>query len=254
MGGPGLDGAAAAPQRGSSFGARYRGSLAALRSAQKTPRGVSLYSTRVNRPAGRRLAALADALAMTPNQVTLLSALSSLTAVALLALGPRSVPVGLAAGVLLMLGFALDSADGQLARLRRSGSPSGEYLDHMLDCLLKATLHAAVLVALFSAGERGVALLAPLAYQVVSVLMFFGGILVAKMRESSPLAEEDRPGRRVSGLTSSVALLPADHGVLCASFLLWGVHELFLPVYAVLLLVNAALLSVLAVVWMRELS
>lgn len=251
MAGSELDGAASTR---ASFPDRYSSALTSLRGAQKTPRGVSLYSTWVNRPFGRRLAALADALHLTPNQVTLGSAACSLTAVALLALLPRSVTVGLVAGGLLVLGFALDSADGQLARLRRSGSSSGEYLDHMLDCLVKATLHAAVLVALHREGERGAVLLLPLAYQVVSVLLFFGGILVSKMRESSTLPEQDRPGRRVSSVTSSVALLPADHGVLCASFLLWGASSVFLPVYAGLLLVNAALLAVFTVVWMRELS
>ena len=35
----------------------YRESLQALRSAQKPPRGVSLYSIYVNRPVGRRIAA-----------------------------------------------------------------------------------------------------------------------------------------------------------------------------------------------------
>jgi phosphatidylglycerophosphate synthase len=251
--GPGLDDAAA-PDTPAPFADRYRSALRGLQQAQKTPRGVSLYSTWVNRPWGRRLAALGDALHLTPNTLTLASAACSLTAVVLLALLPRTVPVGLVAGALLMLGFALDSADGQLARLRRSGSSAGEYLDHMLDCVVKATLHAAVLVALHREGEREAVLLLPLSFQVVSLALFFGSILVAKMRESSSLPEQDRPGRRVSSVTSSVALLPADHGVLCASFLVWGVPSVFLPVYGLLLLVNAALLAVFSVVWLRELS
>ncbi len=233
--------------------ARYRRSLGELVRAQKSSRGVSLYSTWVNRPLGRRLAALADVVRLTPDRVTVLSGLCSLTAMALL-LVPRSVPVGLAVGGLLVLGFALDSADGQLARLRRSGSRAGEFLDHMLDCLVKSGLHAAVLVAAYRAGERGAVLLVPLAFQVVSVLLFFGGTLVAKLREQSERPDSQRPGRRVTDGASSILLLPSDHGVLCLTFLLWGIPELFGPAYALLLLAHTALLAVFALVWYRELT
>ena len=246
-----LDGSSPEPSPG--FGARYRSSLAALEQAQKSPRGVSLYSTWVNRPVGRRLASLADVLDLTPNHVTVVSAACSLTAVVLLAVLTPSALLGLVVGGLLVLGFALDSADGQLARLHRSGSRSGEYLDHMLDCAVKTTLHAAVLVSFYRSGERGLELLVPLAFSTVSVLLFFGGILVSKLRQQSP-PDAARPGERVGDWTSSVLLLPADHGVLCLSFLLLGSGELFFAVYTLLLLVNAALTAVFAVVWMRELS
>lgn len=248
----GLDAPPPSPSDG--FAVRYRRSLAALERAQKPPRGVSLYSTLVNRPAGRRLASLADVLDLTPNHVTVASAACSLTAVALLALGEPSWRIGLLVGSLLVLGFALDSADGQLARLHRSGSRAGEYLDHMLDCTVKSTLHAAVLIGLYRAGERGLELLLPLGFSAVSVLLFFGGILVSKLRQQAPPPEGSRPGERVGDRTSSVLLLPADHGVLCLSFLLWGSGDLFLSVYALLFVVNAALTAVFAVVWMRELT
>ena len=45
-----------------------------------------------------------------------------------------------------MLGYALDSADGQLARLRGGGSLTGEWLDHVIDSFKISTLHLAVLV------------------------------------------------------------------------------------------------------------
>ena len=247
-----LDGPGREPAPG--FGARYRSSLAALERAQKTPRGVSLYSTWVNRPVGRRLAALADVLDLTPNHVTVLSAACSLGAVLLLALVAPSPLLGVVVGGLLVLGFALDSADGQLARLHRSGSRAGEYLDHMLDCAVKSSLHAAVLISFYRSGERGLELLVPLAFSTVSVLLFFGGILVSKLRQQAPQSGTARPGERVSDWTSSVLLLPADHGVLCLSFLLLGSGGVFFAVYSLLLLVNAALTAVFAVVWMKELG
>ncbi|MFE3287575.1 CDP-alcohol phosphatidyltransferase, partial [Streptomyces sp. NPDC059233] len=45
--------------------------LRELRGAQKSAKGVSLYSRFVNRPAGRYLAAASYAVGLTPNQVTL---------------------------------------------------------------------------------------------------------------------------------------------------------------------------------------
>ncbi|RBL82322.1 CDP-alcohol phosphatidyltransferase, partial [Streptomyces cavourensis] len=49
--------------------------LRELRGAQKSAKGVSLYSRYVNRPAGRVLAAGAYRAGLTPNQVTLISGL-----------------------------------------------------------------------------------------------------------------------------------------------------------------------------------
>ena len=47
----------------------YGQAVAELRGAQKSKRGVSLYSRFVNRPLGRLLAAAAYRARMTPNQV-----------------------------------------------------------------------------------------------------------------------------------------------------------------------------------------
>jgi phosphatidylglycerophosphate synthase len=49
-----------------------------------------------------------------------------------LATAPATWFVGLIT-VVLVLGYALDAADGQLARLRGGGSSLGEWLDHMID-------------------------------------------------------------------------------------------------------------------------
>ena len=45
-----------------------------------------------------------------------------------------------------MFGYALDSADGQVARLTGGGSLLGEWLDHMIDSTKIAALHLAVLL------------------------------------------------------------------------------------------------------------
>lgn len=233
---------------------RFSTSLEALHAAQKTPRGVSLYSIWINRPLGRRLAAAADVLSLRPNQVTVLNATCSFAAIAVLAGLRPSFASGALASILLVLAFALDSADGQLARLRRASSASGEYLDHMLDCAVKTSLHAGVLVAVYRYGERGLDLLVPVGFQIVALLLFFGGILVAKLHEQSARGGSERPARRVSGNVSSVLLLPVDHGVISLSFLFWGAFELFQVVYLLLFVAHVALLAAFSVAWFRELS
>ena len=97
-----------------------------LAAAQKGATGAPAYSRFVNRPLGRLFAALAFHAGLTPNAVTAVSAAFTTTGVALLALAPPSVPMGLAVAACLVLGYALDAADGQLARLRGGGSPAGE--------------------------------------------------------------------------------------------------------------------------------
>ncbi|NGO73542.1 CDP-alcohol phosphatidyltransferase family protein [Streptomyces sp. SB3404] len=223
-----------------------------MRTAQKSAKGVSLYSRYVNRPAGRVLAAAAYRAGLGPNQVTLLSAVCSLGGAAAVALVRPSW--GLAAGVyaLLVLGFALDSADGQLARLRGGGSAAGEWLDHVVDCAKITVLHAAVLVSFYRffdlPGEGW--LLLPLAFQLVAVLIFFGGLLTDKLRPRNGSGPRPRP----PSTARAVALLPVDYGVFCAVFLLLGSEPLFRAGYAVLCGCAALFLVAFLAKWFRELS
>ena len=226
-------------------------SLHELATAQKTSRGVSLYSRFVNRPTGRVLAAAAHVLGLSPNQVTLASAVATATGAGLLAAMPPSPVQSLAVWFLLALGFSLDSADGQLARLQGGGSAVGEWLDHVVDAGKVVGVHLAVLVMLYRFGpSQGAALLVPLAFALVSTLIFAGGTLAPLVRRGSGVAPPSRPNSTVAAL----GLLPADYGVLCLVFLLTWHIELFFLTYSVLLVVNAALLCLLLAKWFRELS
>ncbi len=235
-------------------GGSFRASLAALRGAQKTPKGVSLYSLRINRPAGRMLAAGAHVLGLTPNQVSLLSGACSFLAIGLLIAVDPSPLLGILVGLALVLGFALDSADGQLARLRRSGSRAGEWFDHVLDCAVKLGLHAAVLVAWFRLDVEDQLLLVPLGFQFVSVMLYFGGTLAGKLHEQVDSAGVPLHPRPAGGGVHPLFLLPADHGVVSLSFLLWGWQDVFTPVYTVLFAVHAVYLAGYYYHWLRELS
>lgn len=229
-----------------------RESLAGLRGAQKSRRGVSVYSVFVNRPGGRYLAAAADVLRRTPNQVSVLSGLFSLAALVLLVSRRPTPAVGVVAALVLAVSFALDSADGQLARLRRAASPAGEWLDHMIDCATKLALHSVVLIAWYRYEGPGAKLLLPLAYLFIGMLLFFGGILVGKLRDqkSAAAGAVERPVR----WWYSVLMLPVDHGILCCSFVLWGWPGAFRWAYVVLLAANAAYLCAVSTTWYRELS
>ncbi|WP_206305910.1 CDP-alcohol phosphatidyltransferase family protein [Streptomyces sp. RFCAC02] len=231
----------------------FRAALARLRDAQKTARGVSLYSRYVNRPAGRVCAAAAHRAGLTPNGVTAASALLSLAGVAAVALLPPSWP--LAAGVWAALagGFALDAADGQLARLCGTGSPAGEWLDHAVDCAKITALHTAVLIAFhrhFALPDDGW-LLVPPVFQLAHIMIFFGGLLADKLtpRPAAPPPHAPPPSR-----LRALALLPADYGTLCALFLLLGDEGLFRAAYAVLAGVYVVFCAAFSVRWFRALS
>ncbi len=144
---------------------------------------------------GRYLAAAAYQLGLTPNQVTAASALCSLAGIVAVATVRPSWWLGVLVAVALALGYALDSADGQLARLRGGGSPAGEWLDHVVDCVKISALHAAVLISLyrFFDLDTPALLLLPLAYQLVNSVAFFAMILNDQLKRVYGAARPVRP-------------------------------------------------------------
>lgn len=230
--------------------------LRELRGAQKSAKGVSLYSRYVNRPAGRIFAAGAYRLGMTPNQVTLVSAAFTFAALAVVAL----VRPGWGSAVLVYLGlavgFALDSADGQLARLTGRGGPDGEWLDHVVDCAKMILVHTVVLISFhryFGLGSDGWLLL-PLGFLFVAVLTFCAGLLREQLGKAAARSAPavGTPAAPVSRLRA-VALLPADYGVFCLVFLLLGDETAFRTGYAALAAVHALFLVAFLGKWFREL-
>ncbi|MFF3500971.1 CDP-alcohol phosphatidyltransferase family protein [Streptomyces sp. NPDC003247] len=222
-----------------------------LSAAQKPAKGVSLYTLFINRPAGRFLAAVAYRVGATPNQLTVLSALVTFPALAAVALLPPGPGMAVCVGATLAVGFALDSADGQLARGQRSGSPSGEWLDHVLDCVKIVALHLVVLVSLyrFFTLPSPLLLLAPMVFQLAAVVIFFAGILTEKLKGRTPGAA---PAGSAPALRS-VLLLPVDYGVTCVAFLFLGSQHAFLTVYCALLLAHVVFMGAFLVKWFREL-
>lgn len=225
--------------------------VAELAGRQKTAKGAPAYSRFVNRRLGRHLAAWAYRRGLTPNKVTALSAGCSALAIAgLFALAP-SWWLGIAVAALFVLGYALDSADGQLSRLRGGGSPAGEWLDHMVDSAKICLLHLAVLTCLRRTDLDEGWLVVPAGYLVVNVLWFSGLLLTQFLRQAGRGAP---PVVSRASVLRSLIVLPTDFGVLCLVFLLLGAPPVFLAGYGLLGLANLLFLSASLVVWYRDLS
>lgn len=230
--------------------------LVRLRTHQKPSKGAPAYSRFVNRPVGRVIAAVAFRLGLQPNQVTFISGLFSLCGILALALLPIDLLTGLLVAFCLVLGYACDSADGQVARLQGGGTPAGEWLDHVVDCVKISLLHAAVAVALYRSGSGSWSLLLPLGYLVVANLFFFSFILTDHLKRLAAIGADgaQRPSAKPkpASVLRSLVVLPTDYGLLCVVFVVWGWSQAFLAAYAVLLLGNAGYLALGLPKWYHD--
>lgn len=231
---------------------KVRQILVALASSQKPSRGVSLYSRFVNRPAGRLLAAFCYRVGLSPNGVTTVSGIVTAIGMLVIVCGDPAVLRGLLGMLLLVAGFAFDSADGQLARLTGRGSPAGEWLDHVVDAGKIVVVHSVVVISVFRFSNFSPWLcLAPMCFAVVSVVIFVGGLLTDLLTRNvaDTVVSRARPSN-----ARAFALLPADYGILALSFTLYGWFDLFTVVYVVLLIANLLIMVILLIKWFRHLS
>lgn len=232
-------------------------SIAQLRTAQKSSRGAPAYSRFINRPLGRPLAATAAALGLRPSHVTLLSAACTFAAIACIALLAPTPSSSLLVAALLVLGYALDSADGQLARLTGSASLAGEWLDHCIDAAKAASVHLAVLVSWARFLDLPAPmLLVPIAFAAVASTFFFGVVAVDLLRRIHRLQHPGAAPAPTAGRTSvgyALLVAPADYGLLCVLFALLWLPWAFVPAYTALAAVNLVLLGASVVRWHRSL-
>ncbi|NLA35765.1 MAG: CDP-alcohol phosphatidyltransferase family protein [Actinobacteria bacterium] len=235
-----------------TFRERYRDDVAALGTVQKSSRGAPLYSLRVNRPLGRRLAALAHQLGLRPNQVSVISALFTMTGLVVLAAAEPTWSRSCVVASLLVLGYGIDAADGQLARLTTGGSLAGEWLDHTLDMVKAGSFHAAVLVsaARFSDGLGVWPQAVALGFMVVATSSFFVLILTEQLRRSAGAGAPARPATWWFVLLG----LPTDYGLQCLWMVARPADRVFFAGYAVLAAANLGYLGVSAVGRFRQLS
>lgn len=202
---------------GRSDDRRIRTSLARLHQAQKPGVGVPAYTRWVNRGLARYVAAVACRLGLSPNAVSFVGFAVSMSALALFVLDPFDRMVtGALTAALLAIGFVLDSADGQLARLTGQAGPAGEWLDHVFDAVRSPAVHLAILtVALSRDGRADWLPLVAAAFTLLQAGQFASQMLAGMLldRKNGPRSAP-RPGQ-------SWALLPTDTGVMCWIFVLW---------------------------------
>lgn len=227
----------------------------ALVRAQKSNRNAPAYSRWINRPFGRVLAATAYRMGLSPNGISVISACCSFSALVLLAVLSPSPTLGIVVALLLIVGYALDSADGQVARLSGGGSLAGEWLDHILDAFKTSGFHLAVAI-MWVRNLDGWPLstaLVPLAFALQASVWFFGIILTdllmrnAGKKRQALAVEEGRQGALVSILG-----LPADYGLLCVYMAFLGLFEVWRVGYALLAIVNVLILALQLTRWYRR--
>lgn len=240
-----------------------RDAYVTLRKAQKPAYGAPAYSRWVNRPAGRVLAAAAYRLGMSPNQVTAVSALFTYAGIAVVALVRPMPATSVAAAILLLVGYALDSADGQLARLTKSGRPSGEWLDHVIDMGKVCLLHGSIAVSWARWGvpgrgwDEGWAVGIPVLFLTVSVVAFFGWLLsdllvrISRARGASVAPALSTAAPAAAPALRSILRLPSDYGLLALTFLVYSTW-VFPVAYTLLLVANSAILAAALPTWFRQ--
>jgi phosphatidylglycerophosphate synthase len=158
----------------------------------------------------------------------------------------------------MAFGFALDAADGQLARLRGGGSAAGEWLDHVIDCVKCSALHLAVLICWYRFFElvNSAVLLIPIVFALQSAVFFFAIILAEQLRRAaSDIGFSARPDtHQAAPVLRSLIVLPADYGLLCLSFALLIAPAVFIWVYGLLAAANVVFLVGALPKWYREMS
>lgn len=213
---------------------RLGAAVESLARAQKPAAGVPAYTRWVNRPLGRRVAALGFVTGMHANGMTLLSALCTAAGVAVLLLAGISWPVGFVVAFLFAAAYVCDSADGQLARLSNQAGPGGEWLDHVVDAIRTPAVHVAVGIAAWQHWGLGWQAVAALMMSVVA-----SGQAMSQMLADQLMRHQGQPSRRGSD-RQSLLLLPTDPGVWAWSFVLWGNPAVFAFAYSALAVMNLA--------------
>ncbi len=229
----------------SSFSKNLESSILELNSHQKPKRGTPLYTRTVNRLLGKYLAALAFELRMSPTQLTILSALLTFCSFLGLIIFPTNVYFTAFFTIILLLAYALDSADGQLARLKQNGTAAGEWLDHTTDALKQVFFHAAILLILFAQGEITLfMLLIPLCFIAVQLTVFTSNLLKEKLFKIYTLSVNSQPDLSVNppdsvSLLKDILFFCTDYGILCMLFFFLSFSNIFWCLYVFFFLANS---------------
>lgn len=194
-----------------------------------TKSGGLLYTTYVN----RNLAWICSRVLrrFSPNQISI-GAFCILFVALPMAYSSQSIATSLTAYGLLVLNYVLDSSDGQVARLRKLGSPLGEWVDHSLDGVRILLIHSTLLLVVAFADVSQTIRFAAYLNIIFASSMFFATELAAKILPTN-IQRADNHALTWKKLARSLVLLPADHGIFIIIFLLVHKPDILAVIYAV---------------------
>jgi len=208
----------------SSAEARY-----ALASAKKPGAGVPAYLRWVNRPLGGQAAVVAATWGWSPNGVTAMSAMLGAMGLGILIGFPTSW-AGAVAAVLLLLGYILDSADGQLARIQGRGGPAGEWLDHVVDGVRAPLVHIAVAIHLARTDAPWWLVVIAGVFSVLVSSWFLSQLLAEKLLPKAPRVADDAS----AGILDSFIKQPHDTSTTYVALSFLGLPAAFAVIYTAL--------------------
>jgi phosphatidylglycerophosphate synthase len=136
--------------------------IADIYRASKKKKDINLWTEWVCRPPAAVFVYFFKDTRITPNQVTILSALICVGAGAMFVTLPGHLWVVMAA-LVFELSFVFDCVDGQLARIRKTSSPLGHLFDFLMDEIKAMLLFGCVTVRLWRQTDDELFLLVGLA-------------------------------------------------------------------------------------------
>lgn len=132
--------------------------------------------------------------------------------------------------MLLYFAYALDSADGQLARLLNKQSKTGEWLDHSLDAVKIPLMHGVAIILIIENKMPGKLLI--IFYLTVLSLAsanFLSGILKSKLIKKH--ITENNYIEEKNSTIRSILTLPLDYGIFALLFLFTYKSDWFILLY-----------------------
>lgn len=218
-----------------SFKENYRN----LRLSQKKGTGTPLYTRFVNRWLGQVFASIFAKWNASPNTISYISAIISLgTYISFLFITDLSIYHSLILYFLLVIGFALDSADGLVARLLSKQSVKGEWLDHSFDAIKIPLGHGVAFLLIINGIELSIYMqLFLLLILVAASSQFLSNILKGVLRDKKDTKDSHTKEHtfdiRSKSFIRSVLTLPLDYGLFMIFFIFTPYIDLFYKIYAV---------------------
>lgn len=199
----------------------------------RTNRGGGLFSEAISQRIGAAIAVAADRLRLSPTTLTLANLAVGITvAITVVTFAERvaagavpSWPIGLLALIGWQLAYAMDCADGQLARVTGQGSPAGARVDVLCDVATQIGLATALAATTMAQRPET---------PIWLITLFAGSLLVNLMTsvlQSGPSAASMVPS---TSLPVRVVKLVRDYGAITAAA---GVVLTVAPVWTVWVIV-----------------